>query len=573
MKKIKIQILCTIVLLGNAASLHCMFSSLRSKASAMSRRPATSGMSREAAARLVAARKAERSSLEVSNASPIRDTSTWSGWFKSKTDWFKTLFQRSSVQSQGSQHPSYASVRTVPFGARGFSTTTTQRAPLWDTITSYFEEKSQERFAEQFDKLLNGTITKENERSFTAKDLESAKQFIDKNEKFINIAIKSHYYIGEGQTLPRGIRIIKYDQPIFSENSLDMVMRHLFPYINKDFSDLNRDYYGYNLDVIKNYLDLALYIANMGVELRKKQIYQDVYFTKLMPAYKFLHSVNPSDRRYSLFGSTEQAYLKNMREIFTKLDPLLEKLIPGIEKYIRDAQEERAKIDSDPTAYRQRLQDEEDRRYPEKKAAREKANREEYLKSKRKRKEILWRYANNRWDMDEDYRISKATREQWANVDFIEDEYKEWLKDPIGFINFHYGASSSYQSAADAQRQKQQQREQQKSKEQEEVLRYKGEAIWDLLPGLTANSSKEEIAKKFREFMLEYHPDRLPKYTTDDAKEIGDLYRKFMLEYHPDKPLKDTADDKKEEIEAEVRKITAAWDEYSDQLKKQQAAK
>lgn len=117
MKKIKIKMICAIVLLVNVMPLHCMFRRVASW------RPATSGMSREAAARLVAAQRQERSSLEQSVVEPKPDTSTWSGLFESGVNWFKSLLQRSPVESRIVQPISYAAARTVPFGARGYSTT------------------------------------------------------------------------------------------------------------------------------------------------------------------------------------------------------------------------------------------------------------------------------------------------------------------------------------------------------------------------------------------------------------------------------------------------------------------
>ena len=89
-----------------------------------------------------------------------------------------------------------------------------------------------------------------------------------------------------------------------------------------------------------------------------------------MRPYRYLHSKEPSDRRYWFFDSPAIGYLKDMREIFIQLDPLFEKLMPEFSKSIHNAQKNRAQIDGDPQAYRQALQDEEDRKYPEKKAAR-----------------------------------------------------------------------------------------------------------------------------------------------------------------------------------------------------------
>ncbi len=118
MKRVKIKVLCAIILLVSAASLHCMF--IRRGASW---RPATSGMSREAAARLAAIQQKERLSTQASGSLPVRDTSTWSNWFQSGVDRLKSLFQRSSVQSEVVQPISYAArTRTMPLGARGYST-------------------------------------------------------------------------------------------------------------------------------------------------------------------------------------------------------------------------------------------------------------------------------------------------------------------------------------------------------------------------------------------------------------------------------------------------------------------
>lgn len=462
MKKIKTKMIFAIVLLVSVVPLHSMLSRWSQKA-------------KNYLTRRVSTMPRDTSFLQQPIQQQPIDTSTWSGWFKS-------LFQRSSEPSNAFRQPNYSVVKTPSSEAKDFSSATTKTSSLLDKITSYFEHRSQENFAYKLEAILYRLNVSKDKRKFTAEDLESAKQLIHENEKFINSQIKSEYSLGYGQALPRKIRFIKNSQPIYSENVVDRVMRYLSLYIDDNLGEDSKNYYSHNLDTIKNYLELATYIARKGGKLTEKKFYEDLYFTTLMPAYRFLHSIN------SL--GTEDRHLKDMREIFSKLDPLFKKLIPGMRKYIRDAQEERVKLDANPTAYKLVLPDDEEKKYPEKKVAREKASREDYLNAKRKRKEKLWRYAHRKWNLgfwNDDYFIPQEVKQDWKNVDFIEDEYVQWLKNPENFISFYYGPIDLYVSKIDSEHAKQEQ----KLQKQEDVFDYKKDAVSDLLSNEIADTAKE----------------------------------------------------------------------------------
>ena len=150
------QILCTIVLLVSVAPLHCMTAALRSKFG----RPAMSRMTRETAPRLVADQEKERL------VQPKQDTSTWFGWLWS-------LFQRSSVQPEVIQPISYtvAGRRMMPFGARGYSTTTSYYDKqsidrLFDFLNQYCHHHATDQLPS--DKYIDHLVEYEGYESFAA---------------------------------------------------------------------------------------------------------------------------------------------------------------------------------------------------------------------------------------------------------------------------------------------------------------------------------------------------------------------------------------------------------------------
>lgn len=133
MKKVKMHILFMIILLGNEIVLHGMMQVL--KKFKVQGRPITSRISPGTAARL----EEVESQPHAVELKP--DTSTWSGWFQSKADQFKSWLQRSPVQPEVLRPTSYVAGRTTPLGSRSFGTTTPQRASLFEKITSVFQEK------------------------------------------------------------------------------------------------------------------------------------------------------------------------------------------------------------------------------------------------------------------------------------------------------------------------------------------------------------------------------------------------------------------------------------------------
>jgi preprotein translocase subunit Sec63 len=62
--------------------------------------------------------------------------------------------------------------------------------------------------------------------------------------------------------------------------------------------------------------------------------------------------------------------------------------------------------------------------------------------------------------------------------------------------------------------------------------------------GMKRSASDEEIKKKYRELILEHHPDK--------GEEIKKKYRELILEHHPDKG----GDEEK------FKSVQAEWEEY-----------
>jgi hypothetical protein len=546
MKKVKKQFILMIVFLVNSAFLHGLMRLGGSKAPG---RSITSGISPAAAAAAHSAAMKSR----ASSVSTQLDTSTWSGWFQS-------FFQKPQLKSQPFQPTRSPGTRMAPLGSRSFSTTPVQRSSFWEKIGSFFEQKSpEERFAYDFDEILRGTAIKENERKFTREDLETAKKFIDGNEEFINVLLPNYYSLGESERIwghPGKLGITRRNGNTGVGKVLDDVLACCFLYILND-SNYYSTYYDTNLETIKNYLELAKYIANKGGQLLSMRVlggsYADLYDQRLMSDYKSLHAVDYSSP-YRPWPAPELKKLEALREIFRELDPLLEQLWPKFKDGLRRAQKTRADIDSDPKAYRQALQDEEDRKDPRRKQLRDQANREEYLRSKRKRKEVLWRKAHGNWDPD-------VRLQEWNDVEFNEAEYKEWLKDWRFFFNFDYGPSWPYGRGSNAQYEdtyehkyedkfehasENESEDEYEDESGKKDLRSAKKSICNLLPGLTIASSKEDIAKAYRVFQLKNHPDIL-------AKDIPDVERKKIVR--------------------KVKKVNAAWDDYHEQLKKEKLKK
>lgn len=426
-------------------------------------------------------------------------------------------------------------------------------------VISYFSAKSpEERFIEDFNGVLNGTKMKKVQSSydfriseektiFSNEDLERAKKFIDNNIQFINTMFKSNYYVGEGQTLPRGVRVHKYPDPIYHERALDIVMRRWFSYIKT--GDLYHNAYNVTYDLtdlenIKNYLKLAKYIADKGGVLSSLYSYQKVYTEILMSHYWQLYEGDLSLIRFYPMNSYEESQAKIIKEIFQELDPLLMKLSnEHFRPHLFHAKKAREEMEKNPNEYRRKKNDEMDRRNPKRKETREKQDRQAYLEAKRKRKEIIWRWENKGWGMEFP---SEELRRYWNNVDFIEEEFQEWLKDPNGFIlryDFFYGSPREYATRHQSKNQSRDQRqEQSQSESKQQVPKYEGKPIWDLLPGLTTSSSKMDIATAYRKFMLQNHPDKLPKNLPEKEKNS---------------------------IVDKVKAVNDAWDAHKEQLKRE----
>ena len=236
MKKIKIQVLCTIILLGNVVSLYSMLPTLKRL---FPGRPITSGMSRETAAM----NKLNPQPLNVK--SPIiRDTSTVSGWLWSKVDSAKSWFQGSPVQPAISQPVSYAPVGTVSFGSRGFSTTIPQRSSLWQrifgkpSVEELIQQKASEALQDPAIQGLEGVynkltlMTKAGENPWGNKTWQESIAF---NLGALNVS--SSLFVVMRKLIPSVLSNVKtIDDLILLYTSIDAVLKY---YRNKNDIDLD----------------------------------------------------------------------------------------------------------------------------------------------------------------------------------------------------------------------------------------------------------------------------------------------------------------------------------------------
>ncbi len=405
-----------------------------------------------------------------------------------------------------------------------------QQPSYWKQFTAFFEKKSPERFVEDLTTILNGSGIKEGRESkvFSDQDLEHAKELIDNNLQFINAKIKTGYYVWEGQTGPRGISIDRHNPPVFNESPLDIIMRRWFSRIQSELSYYNESagswHHKEDLETVKNYLKLAQYVANQGGQCLALPSYKKLYIDVLMPQYRKLNTGDLSSIRFTPIIDPEMREIKLLQEVFQELDPLLMQLSSGdkyFTNYLSEVKKERDDIEKDPNAYRQKMHAEADEKDPNRKKLREKEDREKYLKAKRKRRAVLWRYANRQlnWEVP----IPDAIQKKLNEVDFIEEEYQDWLKDPIYFIDFHYESPSSYKSHTGFDSDFGSGGKSGKAETPEEIIE-KNILKFKELIGVSPTASAEEIDEALKKYRKKYWPDftphDLPPKEREEEKEL-----------------------------------------------------
>jgi hypothetical protein len=485
MKKVRIQIVLILVFLGNGAVLYGMMRALRY--SSVPGRSVTSGLTPAAAARLAAVRS--QPSLRDHVVNTDLDTSTWSGWFQS-------LFQKPQAQSQYFQSTRFAS-RVPPLGSRSFSTTPVQRSSFWEKIESFFQEKP--LTMGEIDILMTGHREHDEFGKpisiFDNNDVETAKQklgaMIDQNPEYKDAIIGKASGVNmidafaldsSGETYPQFTLLEGVLYPIFTYEVLGG-LRMAYPSSQ-------------TIDRIK-VLEYLIISKQARINPNNSAMYKQLYLIQFMESYKQLYA---PQGKYNDPPRIKRAK-EMLKEVFKEIDPLLEEILPDFREGLKEAQKERAEIESNPQAYEKIKQEEQDR--------------SEYISAKARNMSNEYnRYAGDAY--------ASYPTEFYDRVKFDEKEYQEWLRSGKHPHFFHEHRTYFTFEENDF--------------DQEESPEYDGEPIWQLLPGLTSTSSKEEIAKAFRVFAKEYRSDLVPK---DEATGI------------------------------KIKKVNAAWDDYHEQLKKQ----
>jgi hypothetical protein len=187
--------------------------------------------------------------------------------------------------------------------------------------------------------------------------LERAKKLIDDNEKIIHQSIKSN----------------NKDFPEYT--ILDMVMGMV----------LQKEYY-HSPESFLKFTELIWYLIDKGA--------------KIIPGHNVAYKQHYDNLMYHYnrcyFNSNSSLNTEMMDNMFSLLDPILQKLIPEFTDELKRVQKTRAHMANDPEAY------------------------VEYQESKKffiadKKKE--WRKKNNKWDPD-----------LYIEIKFNELEYREWLE-------------------------------------------------------------------------------------------------------------------------------------------------
>lgn len=401
-----------------------------------------------------------------------------------------------------------SSFSTSPFGRAGqrryYSTIPNKSTSWWDKITSLFQEKL--LTVEEIEKLLAGHIDKEWKNSwgdkvgrmvFDEKDLEIAEEKLGKMiEKYpeytTSIIEKYKYYFNfSGHRSP--------DLTV-----LDKAFFFLFNGDKNNFSIVTMTPSNSSL----NYIKLITYLISKGAQINPENydMYQQAYLQTLTRSYEQLYSSNPR----TVYGIEFE--MQKFKEIFKELDPILEQLLPGFGHELKKAQQERAKIETNPQEYKKKMQEEDRSKYMWQKA--DKMSRNHNMRAR----DAYASYPNEFLD----------------KVQFNETEYQEWLVSGKDQNFFYRDRQKGYADfgfeGADYEK---------------EALEEEQKSIWDLISGLTAQSSEKEVSLAYRTFMLKNHPDRLPKNLTKA---------------------------KREELLKSVKEVNDAFDRYKEQLKKRAAS-
>jgi hypothetical protein len=514
--KNKIHILLMINILLGSTALHCMIALRRTP------RPVTGGISSAAAARLAAV-KSQKPFLAPTVQSKS-DTSTW-GWLQS---WFQGSQSTPVVSSRAT------AVRTStspfsPIQQSAFHTTvsTQQQQPsFWDTVTTFFQTKSMSPydFGRYVDYLIKG---EKKFRStplrdmyvyvFNDADLVYAKERIARNKKLINHTLREKYYnLRYSDVTPNSEKKSDAKPIILKEAVLDVILAKVF----SDYSTWNAP------ESSLNRLKLAEYIINNGGNIKAENMpaYEDAYLNGIMRDYKNLYlelhsplAAEKGDMRYKA---------ELIKDLFEKLDPIIEKIMPDFREKLHKAQEERAAIEKYDEAYIKKIKEEEDRLRDERIRKIDKENRRNFLRAK-----IAWRESIEPTDVEMLANISLDEPEKHKEWD--EEQYQRWLKTNSRSIFWDRKAREAFFGIG-----KKAKKNNYEKKSKEDHFNQETFSEWygidpqvQLLKtelGLSANASAIDVKKRWLAVAKLNHPDtRKPATATmteEEYKNLSSLY-------------------------------------------------
>lgn len=483
MKKIKVKIVCAIVLLVNVMPVHCMFRS------AASWRPVTSGMSRDTAARLVAEQKAKHLSLEQFVVQPKPDTSTLSGLFQSGINSFWSLFQRSQ------QKPAVASLSSgvtasSPFGRgvrpgdqkRMYSTSARSqpvasvpssfKPSLMSMIPRTNENKIEQLFKEFYDALEDRRIKSEHSNFLSA-----------------NLPWTSDVREFESLVKKTGYNPINRN----FEGKPSFFAKMLMFFGGQTYRHSNYQYISGDGYIDHDGAKIISIFYKLGARWRPEEearlfFNQDNYKTYFKMQGDRINKFSFANTLKDLL--TYISFIRQWKNFFESIGLSINDFMPGISH-------------------------------------------------------IRWDYIGS---LEENcgYLADKEIK----NIK-IEELLKNPYQNIFMKIRFIFGvatANNIYDLIGIAQEAgffKAAQQDYRKFSEESSS----DKAIWDLLPGLTSSSSKEDITKAFRKYSIDNHEDKL-----------NVLVREGKI-------TQEVADERK----AKYKEITGAWNEYNEKLKQQQA--
>ncbi len=251
-------------------------------------------------------------------------------------------------------------------------------------------------------------------------------------------------------------------------------------------------------------IELLKYVIEKGGQIspENKPEYKAAYLNVLMPTYKDLYTGR------NVFGKDYQ--IETTKKIFLELDPILEYFMPEFKDELQKAQKERAQVEDNPQAYKEKMQDQYDR--------------EKYVLDKRNRQRIA--YAHQYGYRRAYYEIRDDKSAPWYEVQFDEKEYQQWLKNGRSFHRTKFDLSG---------------------------IRNLENAIAGLVRALKLpeNTVEREMWNKFKTVRKEDHPDKVQPLidagtiTQEEGEKRIVYYTDVMSAYNAYKAARKAKNDEK----------------------------